>query len=55
MENEIQESTLLQESKEVSVYITEYIIKKSLKRFGCDNCKHLLLSGTSHIERIPDN
>ena len=28
MENEIQESTLSQESEEISVYVTGYIIKK---------------------------
>ena len=44
MENEIQESTLSQESEEISVYVTGYIIKKLLKRIGCIDCKHLLLS-----------
>ena len=41
MENEIQESTLSQESEEVLVHITGYIIKKLLKRFGCDDFKYL--------------
>ena len=50
MENEIQESTLSQESEEDSVYITGYITKKLLKRFGCNDCKHLLLSEENVIE-----
>ena len=50
MENEIQESALSQESEEVSVYITGYIIKKLLKRFGCNDCKYLLLSEENAIE-----
>ena len=48
MENEIQESTLSQESEET--YVTGYIIKKLLKRFGCNDCKHLLLSEENAIE-----
>ena len=35
---------------EVSVYITEYIIKRLLKCFGCNDCKHLLLSEENVIE-----
>ena len=50
MENEIQESTLSQESEEISVYVTGYIIKKLLKRFGCNDCKQLLLSEENVIE-----
>ena len=50
MENEIQESTLSQESEEVSGYVTGYIIKKLLKRFGCNDCKHILLSEENVIE-----
>ena len=50
MENEIQESTLSQESEEISVYVTGYIIKKLLKRFNCNDCKHLLLSEENVIE-----
>ena len=44
------ESTLPQESEEVPVYVTGYIIKKLLKRFGCDDCKYLLLSEENAIE-----
>ena len=43
-------STLSQESEEISVYITGYIIKKLLKRFGCDVCKYLLLSEENAIQ-----
>ena len=50
IENEIQESTLSQENEEISVYVTGYIIKKLLKLFGCNDCKHLLLSKENVIE-----
>ena len=50
MENEIQVSTMSQESEKISVYITGYIIKKLLKRFSCDDCKHLLLSEENVIK-----
>ena len=50
MDNEIQESTLSQESEEISVYVTGYIIKKLLNRFGCNDRKHLLLSEENVIE-----
>ena len=36
--------------KKVKVYVTGYIIKKLLKRFGCNDCKHLLLSEENVIE-----
>ena len=42
MENDIQEPILSQESEEILIYITGYIIKKLLKRFSCNDCKPIL-------------
>ena len=47
---EILESSLNQESIQLSVMVSGYIAKKLIERMQCDACKYILLSKDGHVE-----